>query len=396
MAATEQSRTTLNKLFSDGERPTGEDFASAWKSFLHKTDDGLSFDGKNLVISSNTGITLGNPTGGPGGKPGTLRFNGTCVQYYDPVINDFRDIAGAAGAFLPVGAGPAVAFSGGNVGIGTTSTVPTHRLEIPLNDHSDTGQEVLLGNLVIHTGPAAKTGAYIGNNLLATIPTGYALFQDRVGKTKINARNALNSQLSLAIEDIDKLIITRVGDIQLSPTTNITMNGDVNIGDIVIGRTVTITNLTTGGTGSPALLVKGDNSGSPTATPALVVNGAAAKTGSLVWVPPASDERIKKEIRPYMEGLDKIIQLKPVVYKYNGKAGIGNNGADNVGLIAQDIQKVAPEMVFIRMAKLNPEDEKETELLNYDFHNILFMFINAFKELANRVEKLEKSLTNAK
>jgi hypothetical protein len=60
-------------------------------------------------------------------------------------------------------------------------------------------------------------------------------------------------------------------------------------------------------------------------------------------------------------------------------------------LIAQDVQKVAPEMVFSRLTKLNPEDKKEAELLNYDFHNILFMFINAFKELNARIEKLEKS-----
>lgn len=372
--ATKLSRSTLKQLFSDGERPTGDNFESAWISFLHQNEDGLSYDGKNLVISSNAGITLGNPAGGPGGTAGTLRFNGTHVQYYDPGINDFKDIAGGAGAFAPVGAGPAVAFSGGNVGIGTASTVPTHRLEIPLNANTDAGQEILLGKLVIHNGPATKSGAYIGNNALATNPLGYALFQDGVGKTKINARNANNSQLSLAIDDVDKFVITKVGDIQLSPTTNITMNGNVNIGDIVIGRTVTITNNT---------------------SPALVVNGVAQKPGGGAWAT-ISDKRVKKDIRPFNEGLQKLLLFDPVVYKFNGKGGTINNDKDYIGLIAQDVQKVMPELIISQLIKLDAEDPKESDVLGHDLSPLTFIFINAIKELNARLEKLEKSKTNAK
>jgi len=368
MAATQLSRTTLDNLFSDGERPTGENFASAWLSFLHKGEDGLSYDGKNLVIASDKGITLGNPAGGPGGAPGTLRFNGTRVQYYDPGVNDFKDIAGGAGAFLPVGAGPAVSFGTGNVGIGNypqPGPVPTHRLEVQLNANTDAGQEVLLGNLVIHNGPLATPGAYIGNNALATNAAGFALFQDSVGKTIINASNNLNSGLTLAINNVQRLFIGRDGNISLTPAASTAISGAVNIaGDVTIGSSLVERSLT--------------------------VFGTAAKSGSLVWTLAASDERVKKDIRPYKDGLDKLIQFKPVVYKYNGKAGIADNG-DNVGLIAQDVQKVAPEMVFSRKVKLNPDDEKDTDLLNYDFHNVLFMAINAFKELNARVEKLEKS-----
>ncbi|WP_315817946.1 hypothetical protein [Paraflavitalea speifideaquila] len=301
MAATKLSRTTLDNLFSDGERPTGENFASAWLSFIHQGEDGLSYDGKNLVVASTTGLTLGNPAGGPGGVPGTLRFNGSHVQYYDPGVNDFKDISGGAGAFLPVGAGPAVSFGGGNVGIGkfVSPSQPTHRLEVPLNANTDAGQEVLLGNLVVHTGPLAKPGAYIGNagnaNALATNPGAYALFQDAVGKTKINATNALNSGLSLAINDVDKFLITRDGDIQLLPTTSIAVSGNMSIGSVLPnqGRTVSITNITTGGTGSPALTLVGDNSGSATATPALLVNGGAQKTNGGLWGA-TSDQRVKR------------------------------------------------------------------------------------------------------
>jgi hypothetical protein len=370
--ATKLNRSELKKFFSDGERPTGDNFESAWKSFLNQTDDNISYNdtSNNIELGPNTGLVLGNPTVGV--TAGTLRFNSSTgfVQFYDGT--DFKDIASGAGAFVPVGAGPSVAFSGGNVGIGTASTVPTHRLEIPLGDNTDSGQQILLGNLVIHKGPSTASGAYIGNTNFGS----YALFQDSIGTTKINASNAAGSQLSLAINDVDKFLITQDGDIVLSPTTSLAIRGEVNIGTRLVGHTVTINNLA--------------------GAAALVVNGFATKSKGVAWDSPGSDARIKKEIRPYQEGLDKIIQLKPVVFKYNGKGEIADNGDDNIGLIAQDVQKVAPEMIFSRWTKLNPEDEKETELLNYNFHNVLFMFINAIKELNARLEKLEKSKTNAK
>ena len=399
MATEPLSRLTLNRLFSDGERPKGTDFAGAWLTFLSQKEDGISYDGKNLVISASTGITLGNPAGGPGHAPGTLRFNGTNVQYWDSGISDFKDIAGGAGAFLPVGAGPAVAFGLGNVGIGTFVAPPTHRLDVPLNDHADPATEILLGKLVIHTGPAgAKTGAYIGNNALANNAVGYALFQDAVGKTKINASNALNSGLSLAINDQDRLLITRDGDIQLSPASSIALNGNVTIGvnpALGVGRTVTITNITSGGTGAAALTVNGDASGVPTATPALVVNGGASKLNGGFWGN-TSDRRVKKEIRPFNEGLQKILLFDPVLYKYNGKGGTIDNGTDYIGVIAQDVKKIMPEFVTSQFKKLNPEDTEEQEILSHDLSPLIFMFINAIKELNERVEKLEKSKKNAK
>ena len=370
--ATKLSRSTLTQFFSDGERPTGDNFESAWMSFLNQNDDQISYNvtNNNIELGPNTGLVLGNPTEGV--TAGTLRFNsGTgTVQFFDG--SGFIDIGGGAGAFVPVGAGPSVAFNEGNVGIGTASTVPSHRLEIPLGNNTEEGEEVLLGNLVIHNGPSTASGAYIGNNNFDS----YALFQDSIGTTKLNASNANGSQLSLAINDVDIFLITQDGDIVLSPTSSVAIRGEVSIGTMLAGRRLTVNN--------------------PNATEALVVNGVAAKTGSLVWVAPGSDARIKKEIRPYLEGLDKIIQLKPVFYKYNGKGGIADNGGENVGLIAQDVQKAVPEMVFSKWKKLNSDDEEETELLNYDFHNVLFMFINAFKELNAKVENLEKAIKNEK
>jgi|GEM_PF-1040195 len=364
--ATKLSRTTLKQLFSDGERPTGDNFESAWMSSLNQNDDQISYNAtnNNIELGANTGLVLGNPTVGT--TAGTLRFNsGTgTIQFYDGTV--FKDIAGGSGAFTLVGGiGPAVAFNGGNVGIGTASAVPAHRLEIPLADNSSADQEILLGNTVIHNGPVASVGAYIGNVNLASNPAGYALFQDNIGRTKINASNANNSQLSLAINDVDKFLITKDGDIQLSPTTSIAVVGDVTIGSIFQAHN-------------------------------LAVHGTGTKTGGGLWADFVSDKRVKKDFRPYKEGLQKLLAFNPQVYKFNGKGGTPDNNKDYVGLIAQDVQKIMPELIISKSVKLNPDDSEETEIFTHDLSQLIFIFINAIKELAARVEQLEKPKKNEK
>lgn len=111
---------------------------------------------------------------------------------------------------------------------------------------------------------------------------------------------------------------------------------------------------------------------------------SAAKPSTNTWTI-ASDERIKENVRPYTKGLDAIAAIQPVVYDYNGKAGF-EKIKDNIGVIAQQIQGVVPEGVSSYRAKLNPEDEQETELYNFNSHSLTYILINAVKELKAIVE----------
>ncbi len=397
--AKQLSRPTLNELFADGERPTGDNFESVWMSFLNQKEDGVSIsdsDNKNLIVTG--GITLGNPKKG---APGTLRYDpgSTKIQYTSDGIN-FKNISSDSGAFSPVvGSTSAVAYAGGNVGIGTFASAPTHLLEVPLLDNSIAGQQILLGNTVIHNGPPANLGtpgAYIGHANLATNSKGYALFQDRLGQTTINSANG--SQLSLAIDGKDIFVIASNGSMGI--------DGDVSIGSVFGGgHIVAITNRTdkaNGIAGVPALTLTGDQSANPARKETLAVNGDVVVTGNLVvtglvsktiagpWAP-ISDRRVKKDIRPFNEGLQKLLSFDPVVFKFNGKGGTIDNGHEHIGLIAQDVQKIMPELVMSQQIKLNTEDAKESKVLGLDVSPLTFILINAMKELATRVEILEKS-----
>jgi hypothetical protein len=113
---------------------------------------------------------------------------------------------------------------------------------------------------------------------------------------------------------------------------------------------------------------------------------SAAKPGSSVWTV-ASDRRLKQDIRPYTDGLSMLLQFHPVWYRYNGQAGLSSD-KDYVGVIAQEAQAVAPYTVSASRTKLHPADAQTTELLYFDGGALIFMTINAIRELHAQVKGL--------
>lgn len=121
----------------------------------------------------------------------------------------------------------------------------------------------------------------------------------------------------------------------------------------------------------------------PTCLPA----GSVAKPFIDNWAV-ASDSRIQKNIWAYTNGLEVIKKINPVWFKYNGKAGFSDDDQEHVGVIAQEISKVAPYTVSIFRAKLNLQDKETTRLLNFNSYFLIFDLINAVKELDRYVTNL--------
>jgi len=122
-------------------------------------------------------------------------------------------------------------------------------------------------------------------------------------------------------------------------------------------------------------------------TYSLVANGLAAKPGGGTW-DSLSDSRVKENIKPYSKGLAEIILVNPVNYEYNGLANT-KKGIEYTGVIAQEIKDIFPETVTIYKAKLNEEDEEDTELYNFNSTALTFALINAVKELKAEIELLK-------
>ena len=86
-----------------------------------------------------------------------------------------------------------------------------------------------------------------------------------------------------------------------------------------------------------------------------------------------SDERLKDNIETLEDGLDKVEQLRGVTYTRDGR--------ENIGVIAQEIEKILPEIVK------TADDEMGTK--SVDYSRITAVLIEAVKDLSARVKELE-------
>lgn len=134
--------------------------------------------------------------------------------------------------------------------------------------------------------------------------------------------------------------------------------------------------------GADSNLLTLDNAGN------LTISGATAtKASGTTWANP-SDRRLKDEITDYATGLAAILGLLPRTFVYNGKAG-SQTGLRGYGFIADEVEPVMPEMVGTTQARLNTDDEEETEIQTLDTSNLILALVNAVKELATRLATLE-------
>ena len=120
---------------------------------------------------------------------------------------------------------------------------------------------------------------------------------------------------------------------------------------------------------------------------ALYAGGTAYKTaGGNTWAIP-SDERLKQDITPFHDGLAVINKVHPVSYRYNGLAGTRTDRVE-YGILAQEMERVAPYTVESRMVKVDPTDpnSEEMEILTYNGSPLIYVMINAIQELSRRVD----------
>lgn len=114
---------------------------------------------------------------------------------------------------------------------------------------------------------------------------------------------------------------------------------------------------------------------------------SAAKPVSSSWTVP-SDQRLKEDIRPFSDGLELVKQINPVWFTYTGEARMPQ--LSGVGLLAQELQKLAPYMVrpYQHVVQEASEDQQEvaTEYLAIDFGAMDFLLINAIQEQQSIIE----------
>jgi hypothetical protein len=290
-----------------------------------------------------------------GGERGfNAEFHGLEAEF-DKITGVVGQLNANLGAFQPVGAAGAVAYAGGNVGIGTTFTTaapPIHPLEVNLDANTGPAQQVRFGNAVCcNGGTAAFAGFAVFSHSSHASDSNFALRQGPNGNVQLNA--AAGQPISIRQQG---------GSIRL---------GISPAGNVVVGN-------------------EADLPGAGTAV--LQVAGEAFKLtpGQNVWQVP-SDARLKEDVRDLDVGLAQLRQVRPVRFRCNGRAG-APAGLAGVGVIGQEIEKIFPEMIRRVPGDVAGEPDLQ-DLRIYDGSALTYVLVNAVKELAGKVERLEQVLS---
>jgi hypothetical protein len=112
------------------------------------------------------------------------------------------------------------------------------------------------------------------------------------------------------------------------------------------------------------------------------VNGGADKTGGGSWQT-FSDRRLKTLHGDFKSGLNQIVQLKPVRYRYKNDNAMGiHDTEEHVGLVAQEVRQIIPEAV--------KENSKGYLLIDND--PIIWSMLNAIKEQQRQIRQQQSLL----
>jgi hypothetical protein len=99
-----------------------------------------------------------------------------------------------------------------------------------------------------------------------------------------------------------------------------------------------------------------------------------------------SDRQVKQDITLYERGLDAIVNLKPVYFRYAPNTPMGNGEKPSrrlFGLIADEVKPHIPEVVGTMVATVGKKEG--VELSTLEPGNLIYALINAVKELNAKV-----------
>jgi hypothetical protein len=94
----------------------------------------------------------------------------------------------------------------------------------------------------------------------------------------------------------------------------------------------------------------------------------------------SSDERLKENIKQIPYGLKEVLKMKPVEYDWKEKRG----GKHDIGVIAQDIEKLIPEII-----KENKDLKTKENFKSVDYGKMVAVLIKAIQEQQQQIEELK-------
>ena len=433
---TPSNDSVVNYTASNGVSITGTVISG---NYLAGT--GISISGSTIKADSNLAIWNSNKLQGnnisttaPSNKQ-ILKWNSTTSQW-TPSTDSTTTYTGSNGVTVTGTsikgsyiAGGGISISGATIkadsnnavwnsnklqGKNISTTVPANKQVLkwnnttaqwaPSNDSVTTytgNNGVSVSGTVISGNYSGGTGISISGSTINSSWTanGLNLYNNNTGSTGIgksnpnhgmDVKNAINTDSAYLINGTRMLSANGNGNLNVGRATGNSNTGGFHntfLGDSADAIYNNLVNATAIGynarVGKSNTIVLGNNNvqvgiGSviaPSYTLQMATN-SAAKPGSATWTI-ASDARLKKNIKPYTDGLDVLNKINPVWFEYNGEAGMPT-GQKFVGVLAQDIKKVAPYMVG--NWEYQDKNGNKKEYLDYDANSLFYILVNSVKE----------------
>jgi len=97
----------------------------------------------------------------------------------------------------------------------------------------------------------------------------------------------------------------------------------------------------------------------------------------------SSDRRLKENINPIPYGLEEVLKMNPVEYDWKEK----RNKAHDIGVIAQELEKIIPEVV-----QENKDLNSDKMIKGVDYGKMVAVLIKAIQEQQVQIDELKTKL----
>lgn len=243
-------------------------------------------------------------------------------------------------------------------------------------------------SITIGSGKGLDGGGTIDTSRSIFLATGSSHFTDGV-KDKLNADTVISSSAQVdhdsttnfaSSEHFTQANITTVGTIGTGVWQGTAIASaylDADTAHLTTAQTFTgEKKFATDVTVSGSLIVSSSIGDNPFG---ILVKGAVSASGDVIAFQ-SSDERLKDNIQPIESPLEKIFQINGVSFDWNNKQDL-YSGRD-VGVIAQEIESVLPEIVQTR----------ESGMKAVRYEKIVALLIEAIKEQQLQIDELKARL----
>ena len=319
-----------------------------------------AIDDLSDALTNSSGGTIGFGTGALAADDGSANKN-TAVG--KNALNDVT--TGVSNNAFGNEAGASITTGSHNqaIGQGAMAAVTTASSNLAIGTRS---MEKSTGANNTFIGKSSGEGGSGGGAAASNSALGYSSLE-KITSGSNNVAVGYQAGLSIAAGTSNTMIGSTAGDALVSGN-NVTC-----IGNNSAASSTTVSNeITLGDTNVTKFRVPGAGF--------QVTSGAVIATGDITAFGSLSDIRLKENIEPITNALDKVLQIGGYTFNYKK-----NPDVRMTGVIAQEVEKVLPEVIYT-----TAEIDSEKENLAVRYENMVGLLIEAIKELKAEVDTLKR------